>query len=214
MCDLKKDDKDRGSLTFNVVGNIGEPPKMECHVDTDFAGLWNVEHNNHPVSSKSGTGFVMFVGNCPVIWQSKLQVETVLSTTEVEAVALSQAMRELIWLRHLTVDIASTLGTELKSKVEIKSKVFEDNNGANALVQARNNVAHQAHPHKALVFQITQKVTMNIKTPVPLLECTGSSLCSTFQRLAKSVSKSFSPHTETNIDHSHLTQIKKPEVLA
>ena len=65
-----------------------------------------------------------------------------MSSTEAEAVGLSQALRELIWLRRLTVDIASTLGTELKSEVEIKSKVFEDNNVAIALAQARNNVTN------------------------------------------------------------------------
>ena len=130
VCCLKatqENGRDRGS-TFDV-GRVDEIPKAECFVDADFAGLWNVEHNNDPVSSKSRTGFVMFVGNCPVIWQSKLQVETALSTTEAEVVALSQGMRELIWLQWLTMDIASTSGTELKIKVEIKSQV-KDNNGA------------------------------------------------------------------------------------
>ena len=59
----------------------------------------NIEHNDVPMSSKSGTGFVIFVGNFPVLWQSKLQVETAMSTTELEVVALSQSMRELLWLR-------------------------------------------------------------------------------------------------------------------
>ena len=68
--ETQKDNKDRG-LTCDV-GSIGEPPKIECSVDSDFTGLWNVEHNDDPVSSKSGTSFVMFIGNCPVIWQSKL----------------------------------------------------------------------------------------------------------------------------------------------
>ena len=89
--------RDRG-LTFDV-GGVDEIPKVECFVDADFAGLWNVEHNDNPVSSKSRTGFVMFIANCPVIWQSKLQVEMAMSTTEAEVVALSQAMRELIWFR-------------------------------------------------------------------------------------------------------------------
>ena len=129
-------------------------------MDADFAGLWNVKHNDDPVSSKSRTGFVMFIANCPMIWQSKLQVETALSTTEAEVVAFSQAMRELIWLRRLTVDVASTLGCGLKNEVEIKSTVFEDNNGAFALAHkpgatSRSNIQDQAHPHQALVFQRT-----------------------------------------------------------
>ena len=65
-----------------------------------------------------------------MIWQSKLQTETALSTVEAETVALSQSMRELLWLRWLTVDVAATLGTKIADVTEIKSKVFEDNNGA------------------------------------------------------------------------------------
>ena len=92
----------------------------------------------------------MFIANCPVIWQSKLQVETAMSTTEAEVVALSQAMRELIWLRRLTVDIASTLGSKLKDEVEIKSTVFEDNNGAIVLAHksgttSRTKCIHTKH---------------------------------------------------------------------
>ena len=83
-------------MTFELGGN--EIPKIECYVDADFAGLWNVENNKDPVSSKSITGFVIFVGRCPVIWQSKLQGETSLSTTEAEIVALSMSMREMLWL--------------------------------------------------------------------------------------------------------------------
>ena len=127
------DGKDRG-LTFDV-GGAEDTAKIECCVDADFAGLHNVEHNDDPVSSKSRTGFVIIVGNCPVIWQSKLQVETALSTTEAEVVALSQSMRELLWLRRLIVDISSTLGVEIKKEIELKSKVFEDNNGAIALAK-------------------------------------------------------------------------------
>ena len=82
-------------MTFDI-GSADEVPKVECFVGADFAGLWNVECNNDPLSSKSRTGFVMFIANCPVIWQSKLQVETAMSTAEAEVVALSQAMRELI----------------------------------------------------------------------------------------------------------------------
>jgi len=123
-----KNDQDRG-LTFDV-GSKDDPIKIECYVDADFAGLWKIENDDDPVSSKSRTRFVIFVGNCPVIWQSKLQTETALSTVEAETVALSQSMRELLWLRWLTVDVAATLGTKIADVTEIKSKVFEDNNGA------------------------------------------------------------------------------------
>ena len=45
------------------------------------------------------------------------------------------------------MDIASTLDTELKSKVEIKSKVFEDNNGAIALAHKPGTTLQTKHIH-------------------------------------------------------------------
>ena len=57
--------KDRG-LTFDT-GIKGQQLQADCYVDADFAGLFNVEHNDDPVSSKSRSGFVIFLGNCPII---------------------------------------------------------------------------------------------------------------------------------------------------
>ena len=45
------------------------------------------------------------------------------------------------------MDIASTLGTELKSEVEIKSKVFEDNNGAIVLAHKPVTMLRTKHIH-------------------------------------------------------------------
>ena len=40
---------------------------------------------------------------------------------------MSMAMRELIWVRRLTKDVAETLDWKLDHNIKIKSKVFEDN---------------------------------------------------------------------------------------
>ena len=45
------------------------------------------------------------------------------------------------------MDIAATLGTELKNKVEIKSKSFEDNNGAIALAHKPGTTSCTKHIH-------------------------------------------------------------------
>ena len=37
-------------------------------------------------------------------------------------------MRELPWLRRIVVDVAYTLGSEIQNPVELKKRVFEDNN--------------------------------------------------------------------------------------
>ena len=70
-----------------------------------------------------------------------------LSTTEAEVVALTQSMRELLWLCPLVVDITSTLGTEIQEDIEIKSAVFEDNNGAIALAHKSGATSRTKHIH-------------------------------------------------------------------
>eukprot|EP00957_Ditylum_brightwellii_P070957 5391906-Ditylum_brightwellii.AAC.1 len=63
---------------------------------------WRVgsENSEDPTSVLSRTGYIKYA-NCPIVWTSKLQTEIALSTTEVEYVALLQAMKEVIPLIHL-----------------------------------------------------------------------------------------------------------------
>ena len=110
----------------------------KCYVDTDFAGLWNVEHEQDPVCVKSRTGFLLTLGGCPLLWVSKLQTEVALSTTEAEYIAMSQAMRELIPMRTLLQQVGTTLHLDFAKPAIVHSKVFEDNDGDLKLATAPN----------------------------------------------------------------------------
>ena len=57
----------------------------------------------------SGTGYVIYYGGCRIIRHSKLQSEILLSTTEAEYIALSQAMRDTILLVALNGELAAVL---------------------------------------------------------------------------------------------------------
>ena len=79
--------KDKGVILDPKVNSF------ECYVDADFCGNWNPETaSDDPATAKSRTGYVIKYAGCPVIWQSKLQTEVTLSTTEAEYVALSAAL--------------------------------------------------------------------------------------------------------------------------
>jgi len=66
----------------------------------------------------------------PLTWVSRLQTEIALSTTEAEYIALSQAMRDILPARALLKEIGTNLSLSFSKKSLIKSKVWEDNNGA------------------------------------------------------------------------------------
>ena len=60
--------RDKG-ITLRPNKKLG----LECYVDTDFAGGWEPDQALDPRACLSGTGYVIFYANCPIIWQSKLQ---------------------------------------------------------------------------------------------------------------------------------------------
>jgi hypothetical protein len=128
ICRYLQGTKERG-LRFKPT----EMLKLDCYCDADFAGLYNVENHQDPVCVKSRTGFCLTLGDCPLLWVSKLQSEIALSTTEAEYIALSQAIRELLPMRSLFQEVGTVLNLKCATPTILHSTVFEDNNGALAL---------------------------------------------------------------------------------
>ena len=95
---------------------------IEGYVDSDYAGCLD--------SRKSITGYVFTVFGSAVSWKGSLQKVVALSTTEAEYIALTEAVKESLWLRGLA--------GELRLQDE-KITVFCDSQSAIHLTR------HQAH---------------------------------------------------------------------
>ena len=103
---------------------------LDMYADADFAGMWNSNATEQdPVRVKSRSGHVILLGNCPLLWSSKLQTEIACSTLEAEFIALSSAMRDLIPARLILQVIGKALPLPVPEGALLKSTVFEDNNG-------------------------------------------------------------------------------------
>ena len=74
----------------------------------------------------SRTGFVISYAGCPIFWHSKLQTEIVLSTTEAEYIALSQAMRDVLPFLNLMKEIREVVPLQ-QNDPKLFCKVWEDN---------------------------------------------------------------------------------------
>ena len=120
----------QGTKEQGLIFKPSKDWKLDCYVDADFCGLWGSEDPDDPVVSKSRTGFVILLAGCPLMWVSKLQTETSVSTMMAEHVALSSAMRELLPLKRVVKLIANIVSGDDSVKVTVVSDVFEDNNGA------------------------------------------------------------------------------------
>ena len=80
---------------------------------------------------KSTTGYVMFINDNPVSWNSKKQQTVALSSAESEYMAISECMKEMLWLRALL--------SELGVRTVTPSIVHVDNQAA---IQISNTDTH------------------------------------------------------------------------
>ena len=74
---------------------------LGCFVDADWAGSWQDRSSNDPLSAHSRSGYVIMFAGCPIIWGSKMQYLISLSTTEVEYIALSSSLCEVIYVLNI-----------------------------------------------------------------------------------------------------------------
>jgi hypothetical protein len=119
-----------GTKNEGVILNPREN-SFECYVDADFCGNWNPETAiDDPSTAKSRTGYVIKYAGCPIVWQSKLQTEVTLSTTEAEYVALSTALRDVTSLMYLLQEARQHGIPNIHHLAKVHCRVFEDNSGA------------------------------------------------------------------------------------
>jgi hypothetical protein len=76
---------------------------------------------------------IVFTG-VPVLWQSKLQTQTALSTMEAEVIALAACMRELIPNMDMVQSLAVAVGIPA-GDVNMRVSVYKDNLGALVLAE-------------------------------------------------------------------------------
>ena len=79
-------------------------------------------------------GYVINVGDCPVMWKSKLQRETALSTMEAKIVVLAHSCRELFPIMDMVESMSKVFGLS-NPKTSIQVSIHEDNAGALVLAE-------------------------------------------------------------------------------
>ena len=108
--------------------------KIDCYPDADFAGMYGHEKPTDPACVKSRTELIITFADCPVLWASKLQQETALSTMEAEIIALAHSCRELFPIIDMTNSLGEAIGLPIRDTT-MNVSIHEDNAGA--LVMAR-----------------------------------------------------------------------------
>jgi hypothetical protein len=83
---------------------------LDDHVNSDFAGLHHRNPDPSLTSVKSCTGYLITLGDVPLIWKSQLQSKIALYTRESEYSALSQSLCTVILVRSLLLEVTLALG--------------------------------------------------------------------------------------------------------
>lgn len=113
-----------------LIMKVDRTKGVECFVDADFAGGYSKHYEVNQKDCLSRTGYVVKYGGCPIIFSSKLQSTISLSTTEAEYVALSSAMREVIFVINLLSEMKKSGIPLIHKTPEVICNVYEDNVGA------------------------------------------------------------------------------------
>ena len=115
-----------GSRERGIIYKPNKTKGLECYVDADFAGGWQLADAESADNVLSRTGYVLMYAGCPIHWVSKLQTEIALSTAEAEYIALSQSLREVIPLMSMMKELQSAFPIEIQNP-NFNCTVHEDN---------------------------------------------------------------------------------------
>jgi hypothetical protein len=145
----------KGSFDQGIIITPTRPDAfdIECFCDSDFVGLFRSEDPTDPVCSRSRTDYVVTLAGCTLLWVSKLQTTTALSTMEAEYQALSASCWDLIPLRHI-IQEASTAFLHIGkgSVVRSYSKVYEDNSACLSQATTMPKMTPRTTRHIAVAY--------------------------------------------------------------
>lgn len=118
----------KGTLNLGIFYERSKELVLSVHVDSSWAG---------GDGRKSVHGFVVSIGNAPLIFKTKLQSIVALSSTEAEYIGLSAAVKELCFVKNL-FDFFNL-------KVRIPIEVFNDNQSALKIGRNMGSVGRTKH---------------------------------------------------------------------
>jgi hypothetical protein len=113
-------------FVFNTRSELlvlgGKTARLVGYVDSDFAG--------DSTQYKSTTGYIIFLGNGPIIWYSKLQSLIAQSTAEAEYVSFLPICKDIIWARSVLAEMdvrvlracfATTIWCDNKAAIDLSN---------------------------------------------------------------------------------------------
>ena len=80
-----------------VFSNLTDEESLRAYSDAEWAGDLD--------TSRSTTGYIVYLWGAPVAWQSRLQPTVATSTMEGEYMAAYAAIQEIVWIRGVITEL-------------------------------------------------------------------------------------------------------------
>ncbi|GJU83627.1 retrovirus-related pol polyprotein from transposon TNT 1-94 [Tanacetum coccineum] len=135
------------SIVSRYLANVGLVYGTDRGNHVDVIGFVDSDYAKDPDKVRSITGNTILVQGFVVSWKATLQHVVALSTTKAEYIALTEAVKEAIWLRGLLEELGVKLNTVA---------VNCDNQGAIHL--SRNHVFHERTKHINVRYHFIKEV--------------------------------------------------------
>ena len=174
------DTKDMG-LKMEPTSHQDGPWELICFSDSDYAGDADTR--------RSVSGYILYVRGVPIAWRSKAQRSVTLSSTEAEWVALSEAVKEIIFVLQLL--------ESLEIKVELPIIVRVDNVGA--IFMSGNKTTTSRAKHVDIRTKYVNKYCEDGKIKIVFVKsvdndsdiCTKNLGCDLFEKHSKKLVKNY-----------------------
>lgn len=143
----------KGTLEYGITYEKTDKG-MEAFVDADWASDTD--------DRKSYSGNVIMIANGPISWEAKKQKSVALSTMEAEYMAMSEVVKEIIYLRRLLNHM------KMSSMVKSATTVFCDNQSAIKLT--KNSVYHGRSKHIDIRYHFVREACENGTVKIDYLQ--------------------------------------------
>ena len=122
---------DTKSLGLKIwpIGNKSEPWEIICFTDSDYA--------SDPETRRSVSGYIIYVHGVPICWKSKAQRCVTLSSCKAEWVALSESVKDIIFLVRLLESMKINVRLPVIVRVDNVGAIFLSEN-----ITTSNNTKH------------------------------------------------------------------------
>lgn len=115
--------------------------------NSSVVGFCDADYAECRETRRSTSGHVFLLAGAAVVWRSKRQEIVAASTTEAEYIALAEAAKEAVWIRHLLRDLGV--------KQDLPIDIYEDNRAA--LLLAKNPINHGRTKHIDVRYHLVRE---------------------------------------------------------